>query len=247
MWPDVLDMRDFYASSLGHVTEHMLSRKIRAFWPTMKGQNMMALGYTTPYLKDYRNEAKRLVALAPAEQGALSWERKKPNIVVLTEETLLPLGAKSVDCALLIHALEFTSQPRELIREVWRVLVDGGRLLLVVPNRLGFWSRRDKNPFGQGHTYNCLQIENFLNDNMFTPLRTERALYMPPSQSTLLLSMASAWERLGYRWFHTLSGALIIEASKQVYAGHGITEPVWQEQLQFSKKAAVSLKISSRL
>jgi len=242
MWPDVLDMRNFYASALGETVQQMIGHKMNDFWPTMKGHDMIALGYTTPYLKEYRKTARHIMALAPAEQGALSWDREEPNIIVLTEETLLPLKDKSVDCALLIHALEFASHPRALIREIWRCLSDGGKLILVVPNRLGLWSRRDKTPFGQGQTYSHLQITTFLTENMFTPLRTERALYMPPSQSAVLLSTASAWETIGYQSFHNLAGVLIIEAEKRVYAGHKVGEPAWEKRFQLAKKLATPLK-----
>ena len=37
-----------------------------------------------------------------------------------------------------------------LLRECWRVLRDDGRLLVVVPNRLGSWALFDHTPFGQG-------------------------------------------------------------------------------------------------
>ena len=143
MWLDVIDLRNFYSTRLGQVARRMMRRKVRKIWPSVKGRNVMALGYPTPFLRYYRVEAKRLVALMPAEQGALSWTEKTPNIVVLTEETLLPLPDKSIDLALVVHALEFTSSPKEMIREVWRVLSDGGRLLLIVPNRTGIWARME--------------------------------------------------------------------------------------------------------
>ncbi len=242
MWTDVIELRDFYNTRLGHVARRMIRRKIREFWPDVRGYNVMALGYPTPFLRYYREEAQRLVALMPAEQGALSWEREKPNIVVLTEETQLPLANKSVDLALVVHALEFTSHPREMIQEVWRVLADGGRLLLIVPNRLSAWSRIEKTPFGQGHPYTLFQLNQFLKENNFTPLRQEHALYSPPSQSNFLLSTASAWEKLGHKWFRNLSGVLIIEASKQVYAKTTAKKVTWKEKFQMSKKLALPMK-----
>lgn len=242
MWPDVIELRDFYDTHLGHVVRRMIRRKIREFWPDVRGCNMMTLGYPTPFLRYYREEAQRLVALMPAEQGALSWSRKTPNIVVLTEETELPLANKSVDLALIVHALEFTSHPREMIQEVWRVLADGGRLILVVPNRTSIWARMENTPFGQGHPYSLSQLNRFLQENTFTPIRTEHALYIPPSQSRFFLSTASAWEKLGYKWFRNLSGVLIIEASKQVYAGTTVEEATWKEKFQVAKKLALPMK-----
>jgi SAM-dependent methyltransferase len=242
MWPDVIDLNKFYTSRLGQVTRRMIRRKIRELLPNVKGNNMLALGYPTPYLRYYREEAKRVVALMPAEQGALSWSQKTPNIVVLIEETLLPIPDKSVDVVLVIHALEFTSHPREMMREVWRVLADGGRLLLVTPNRSGMWSRFEKTPFGQGHTYSLSQLRQFLIENTFNPLRAEHALYIPPSGSRLFLSTASAWEKIGHRWFRNLSGVLILEASKQIYATSKVEKVPWKGKLQLAKKLVSPLK-----
>jgi SAM-dependent methyltransferase len=242
MWTDVIELRDFYKTRLGHMARRMIRRKIREFWPDVRGSNMIALGYPTPFLRYYREEAKRLAALMPAEQGALSWSRDIPNIVVLTEETHLPLANKSVDLVLIVHALEFTSHPREMIQEVWRVLTDGGRLLLIVPNRMSTWARMEKTPFGQGHAYTLSQLHQFLKENSFTPLREENALYIPPSQSRFFLSTASAWEKLGHKWFRNLSGVLIIEASKQVYAKTTAEEATWQEKFQLAKKLALPMK-----
>lgn len=244
MWPDVIDLRDFYDTRLGYVARRMIRRKIRELWPDVRGFNMMALGYPTPFLRYYREEAQRVIALMPAEQGALSWSQKTPNIVVLTEETQLPLANKSVDFALVVHALEFTAHPREMIQEVWRVLTDGGRLIIVVPNRTSIWARMEKTPFGQGHSYNLFQLNQFLKENSFTLLRTENALYIPPSSSRLFLSTASAWEKIGHQWFQKLSGVLIVEASKQVYAGVKAEERIWKEKFQLSKGLALPLKES---
>jgi len=236
MYLDVIDQRKFYTTRLGHVARRMIRRKIRHFWPNVKGKNVMALGYPTPFLRYYRDEAKRLVALMPAEQGALSWTEKTPNIVVLTDENQLPLKDKSIDLALIVHALEFTSSPKEMIREVWRVLSDGGRLLLIIPNRTSVWARMDKTPFGHGHPYSLPQINQFLQENMFTPLRSENALYIPPTQSRIFLSTSPAWEKVGHKWFRNFSGVLIVEAEKQLYGGTLVEEVAWNKKLQLAKK-----------
>jgi len=242
MWPDVIALRDFYATRLGHVVRRVIRRKLRELWPDAKGRNMIALGYPTPFLRYYREEAARLVALMPAEQGALSWSGKTPNIVVLTEETQLPLADKSIDFALIVHALEFTSNPRGMIREVWRVLADGGRLMLIVPNRTSIWARTEKTPFGHGRSYSLSQLNKFLKENTFVPIHAEHALYIPPSQSRFLLSTAGAWEKIGHKWFRNLSGVLIVEATKQIYARTRVEQVVWKEKLRLPKKLPLPVK-----
>ena len=158
------------------------------------------------------------------------------------EETQLPIADKSVDFALIVHALEFTPSPHEMIREVWRVLADGGRLILIVPNRTSLWTQTEKTPFGQGHTYSLSQLNTFLRENTFTPLHAEHALYIPPSQSRVSLSTASVWEKIGHKWFRNFSGILIVEATKQIYAGAKVEKEAWNSKLQLAKKLALPLK-----
>ena len=42
----------------------------------------------------------------------------------------------SIDRVLMVHSLEFAESPRETLKELWRVLAPGGRLVIVVPNRI---------------------------------------------------------------------------------------------------------------
>ena len=77
---------------------------------------------------------------------------------------------------------------------------------------------------------------------MFTPLNAEHALYIPPTQSRILLSLAPALEKMGYKWFRNVSGVLIVEASKQVYAGNPVKEVAWNKKLQIAKKLVQPMK-----
>lgn len=218
MWTDVVDLRDFYDGSLGQVARRMIRRRIRLIWPDVTGFRMVGFGFATPYLRSFKGEAERVLAVMPSSQGALSWPEGEPGLVVLAEETDLPLPDRSIDRLLLIHALESTEQVRALMREVWRVLADGGRLLVVVPSRRGLWAQVERTPFGAGHPYTASQIDVLLREAMFTPVRTESALFVPPSRSRMLMKSAPAWEKIGARWFPGFAGVLLVEAAKQIYA-----------------------------
>ncbi len=220
MWPDVVDLRDFYDTSLGHVARHMILRQLRALWPGVTGMNMLGLGYGVPYLRAFQDEAARTVAVMPGRMGVMSWSGgadDSRNLATIAQEWELPLPDLSMDRILLVHGLEYSERQRDMLREVWRVLADGGRLMVVVPNRRSIWARFEHTPFGHGQPYTTNQINRILRDSMFTPMRSARCLYVPPTRRRFWLSMAPAWEKAGAHWFAPLGGVAMVEASKQIY------------------------------
>lgn len=225
MWTDVVDLRDFYDTSLGQMARRMIRRQLRQLWPDVGGMRVLGLGFATPYLRPFLAEAERVVAVMPASQGVLPWPPEGPGLTVLADEVDLPLPDRSMDRILLVHALESTEQVRQLMREMWRVLADGGRLAIVAPNRRGIWARLERTPFGNGRPYTTGQLARLLRDNMFTPVATSGALFLPPTTSRVLLRSAPAVEELGRRWFETFAGVNVIEATKQIYAASPLRDP----------------------
>jgi SAM-dependent methyltransferase len=218
MYNDAVDLWDFYGTNLGKVARRLIRRRVRGIWPNVGGMTMLGLGYATPYLRPFRDEAERVFALMPAQQGVLHWPREGRNLVALADEGELPLQDVSVDRVLLIHGLECSEQLRPMLHEIWRVLTGNGRLLVVVPNRSGLWARLERTPFGHGHPYSSSQLSRLLRANMFTPTLTTRALYVPPYPWRAVQRSAYGLEDIGARWFKQLGGVVIIEASKQIYA-----------------------------
>ncbi len=218
MYNDAVDLWDFYGTPLGQVARRLIRRRIRAIWPNVSGMTMLGLGYATPYLRPFRDEAERIFALMPAQQGVLHWPREGRNLTALADEAELPLQDVSVDRVLLIHGLECSEQLRPLLHEIWRVLTGNGRLLVVVPNRRGLWARLERTPFGHGHPYSSSQLSRLLRANMFTPTLMTRSLYVPPYPWRIVQRSAYGIEDIGTRWFKQLGGVVIIEASKQIYA-----------------------------
>lgn len=218
MWNDVIDLRDFYRSSLGSVARRTIRNRIRATWDNVSGMTVMGFGYATPYLLPFQDEAHRVIAAMPAQQGVLHWPAEGLGSVTLCDETEIPLPDVSVDRVLMVHGLECSEQLRPMLREIWRVLADGGRLLAVVPNRRGIWARFDRTPFGHGYPYTPGQLNRLMRDTLFQPIQVESALFVPPSRSRMVIASAPAWEKIGIRWFHTFSGVLVIEAGKEIYA-----------------------------
>ena len=218
MASDVVDLRDFYRTPLGQVARRMIRQAVRRMWPDLNGLRLLGIGYPAPFLTAISPDTERTVALMPASLGVLAWPSDGANLAVLAEEGELPFADYSLDRVLLIHALESSEQVGTLLKEAWRVLAGGGRLLVIAPNRRGIWARLERTPFGSGRPYTTSQLSQLLRDELFTPVATGAALFVPPSRSRMMLRSARAWERIGVRWFPTFAGVIMVEATKQIYA-----------------------------
>ena len=238
---DVVDLNQFYATSLGQTARRLIRRRIRALWPSTVGMRVLGLGYATPFLRPFRDEAERVIAMMPASQGVSAWPDGEPNLVGLCDEAEIPLPDSSIDRVLMVHALETSEQVRPMLREVWRVMAPGGRLMVVVPNRRGIWARVERTPFGTGSPFSPPQLERLMRDSMFSPTATLSALYFPPTHRRSLIRLAPAFEKLGSRWAHAISGALISEAGKQIFAVTGQQVPrerrIKRPQVAFPRSA----------
>src|SRR5437870_6247323 len=122
---DVVDLRNFYAQPLGTVARRFVSRGIRVRWKDLHGLRVVGIGYATPYLGLFREEAERCLAFMPAAQGVVKWPSARPSLSALVDEDDLPLPDAAVDRVLLVHALEMSHDPTALLGEIWRVLASG--------------------------------------------------------------------------------------------------------------------------
>jgi len=218
MYPDVVDLRRFYTQPLGRVARRLIGHQIRGVWPNVSGMTLAGFGYATPYLQPFLGEATRVVALMPAQQGVVRWPSDEAGLTSLADETHFPLPDESVDRLILVHSVENSDALQGLLRQVWRVLAPGGRVIIVVPNRAGFWARRDKTPFGHGRPYTRTQLTAMLKGAMLSPTLWRTSLYVPPIEIRPFIRSAVAWERLGHLAGQRFAGVLLVEAAKQVYA-----------------------------
>ena len=217
---DVIDLRSFYyRTGLGRAAQRAIRDQVIRLWPEAKGQTVAGFGFAVPLLRPYLAEARRVMGLMPGQQGVMPWPAGMDNVSVLVEEVQWPVPTGMVDKLIVLHALEASDDPGALLEECARVLGPGGRVLFIVPNRTGLWSRFEGTPFGHGRPYTSRQLETLLRRHGFTPERHLSALYFPPSQRRFWLRTAAFWEGLGRKISPMLSGGvLMVEASKQVYA-----------------------------
>lgn len=215
---DVFALQRFYASPLGEAARRAASRRLASLWPSMNGLDLLGVGYPMPYLGGVRRSARRVVAMMPAEQGAEPWPADGLVLTALGEETRLPFMDAVFDRVLMVHALEETTAPHTMLREVWRVMAPEGRLVVIAANRWSLWAQSGATPFGHGRPYSRTQLALLLSDCMFEPIVSARALYAPPMRWAPIVRVADAFERLGEVIWPMQGGLVLMEAVKRLYA-----------------------------
>ncbi len=222
MGADTHSAASFYGSAQGGVACRIVRQRLLEFWPDLAHLNVLGLGVTAPYLRAWRGQAARCIAAGPVQTGAMQagamrWPTVAANLACAVEEAALPFPDLFFDRVLLVHGLEVADSPRAMLREVWRVMKDDGRLLVVVPNRMGLWAYGEGSPFGHGQPYSPGQIGRLLAAHAFRVERRDFALYLPPSRARLMLRSARVFEQAGRAVVPQLGGVTVTEAIKDAY------------------------------
>jgi SAM-dependent methyltransferase len=209
---------DFYGTTRGAVAARLLRERLLALWPDLRGQSVLGIGFPAPYLRLWRPQAARCIAVTPAQMGATRWPLGEPCLSCTAEEDALPFPDMSFDRVILVHGLEAAENARRLLRETWRVLKDDGRLLVVAPNRAGLWAYVERTPFGHGQPYSFGQLGRLLAASLYRVEHRDTVLWLPPVGPRLMLRSADLFERAGRRLMPGMAGVIISEAVKDVYA-----------------------------
>lgn len=213
---DVLDLRRFYASDLGAAARDMVERKLVEAWGDARGQDLLVLGYATPFASPFIASARRVIAAMPAQQGVEIWPQAARNQATLVDETALPFRNALFDRIAVAHGLEESDDPAGLLREVWRVLAPNGRVIVAVTSRNGLWANAESTPFGHGRPYSHGQLAELLREAELEPSGWTRALYAPPV--AWMARWAEGFEQAGSRLWRPFAGLLLMEAVKQTFA-----------------------------
>ncbi|MGA3399175.1 MAG: methyltransferase domain-containing protein [Acetobacteraceae bacterium] len=227
---------DFYGTTRGAVAARLLRERLLAMWPDLHGQSVLGIGFAAPYLRLWRAQAARCIAVTPAQMGATRWPVGEPCLSCTAEEDALPFPDMSFDRVLLVHGLEAAENARRLLRETWRVLKDDGRLLVVAPNRAGVWAYVERTPFGHGQPYSFGQLGRLLAASLYRVEHRDTVLWLPPVGPRLVLRSADLFERAGRRLMPGMAGVIISEAVKDVYAAMPL-KPVPRRRLVLAEAA----------
>jgi SAM-dependent methyltransferase len=160
----------------------------------------------------------------------------EPGAALAADPLQLPLASQSVDLVTLPHVLEFHPNPHEVLREVERVLVPEGHVVISGFNTVSLWRARQLFTFGKEKAtpwdakfIGLLRLREWLrllgfelNGGMF-------GCYAPPFAKRAWLERFAFMEKAGSRWWPITGGIYVVRAVKRVQAMRLVT-PAWRKE-----------------
>ena len=176
----------------------------------------------------------------------------------VTDFSALPFQANSLDLVLLPHALELASDPHTTLREVERVLVPEGRVVICGLNPVSLWGLRQRRTrlyhrLGLGPLFlpeagvfiGYWRLRDWLRLLGFEVEVARFGCYRPAFSNQKWLQHFGWMERAGARWWPILGALYFLVAVKRV---HGMTllSPAWKSA-KLPAVAPVSVANRARL
>ncbi|MFT3850068.1 MAG: class I SAM-dependent methyltransferase [Propionivibrio sp.] len=146
----------------------------------------------------------------------------------------LPFASNSIDLVVMPHVLEFHDNPHQILREVERVLIPEGQLVVTGFNPLSLWGIRKRLPncptdFPYGGSYiSVLRLKDWLQLLSFEVDRGSFGCYAPPLRDARWLKRFHFMEAAGDRWWSFAGGIYMLRAVKRV-RGMRLILPPWEQ------------------
>jgi SAM-dependent methyltransferase len=156
---------------------------------------------------------------------------------VVCDFTDLPFATQSLDLVVLPHALESASDPHACLREVDRVLVAGGQVVITGFNALSLWGARQAigrlgGPLylpQRGELISPRRVRDWLRLLSFEVTAGRYGCYRPAACSQSWLDRWRFMDKAGDRWWPMLGAAYVLVATKRVRSMRLIGK-AWQQK-----------------
>lgn len=169
----------------------------------------------------------------------LACEHPASGAALLTDFSALPFPAESLDLVLMLHALESTNDPHAALREVHRVLMPEGRVVVAGLNPVSLWALRrggaERRWWGGGaaapSTRNewigYWRLRDWLRLLGFEVESAQFGCYRPAMASEKWFARLRWMEAMGQRWWPIFGAMYFVVAVKRV-PGMRLLSPAWR-------------------
>ena len=163
------------------------------------------------------------------------------EVAVIAGDDALPFATASIDLVVLPHVLEFAERPHQVLREVERVLVPEGSVVISGFNPYSLWGMRRLAARKQGAVpwsgqyLSVIRIRDWLTLLGFETQPASFGCYAPAVTAPNWLERWRFMDRFGARWWPVCGGAYVVQGIKRVQ-GTRVIMPNWNERRARSKR-----------
>ena len=224
--------QEWFETSLG---QYLLEREQSYFDKAVAdvfGYNAMQIGFPQ---YDFLRTNRIPLRFCAATEGSAT---------VLAAADFLPIETNSIDLVVIPHVLEFSSNPHQILREVHRVLMPEGQVIVCGFNPRSLWGvrglfgRLEDNYFPwRGNFIALPRLKDWLTLLDFEITEDRLCCYAPPLSQEKWLTRFDFMEAAGSRWWRFSGGVYFLNAVKRVH-GMRVIKPEWKEVRARSKSMA---------
>ncbi len=176
--------------------------------------------------------------LPPLNHASTSSLPEHPRQAMLVHDFAeLPFASQSLDLVVLPHVLEFATEPHQVLREVERVLIPEGQVIVCGFNPVSLWGMRQVSGRMTGAHFLPLdgefisvpRLKDWLKLLNMEINRGHFGCYAPPCATDKWLDRFAFMEKAGNRWWPYLGALYIVQAIKRV-KGMRLIGPVLEKR-----------------
>ena len=204
---------EWYQSPLGKKTFSAEKLSVNEIIPRLFGYHILQVGL---------EENQDLIEESPAGHKIMFAPAWHPGVrKAVTDSERLPLASDSIDAIVVYHALDFTDDSHELLREVTRVLRPGGQMLIIGFNPVSIWGiwrlfKRKKSLPWKGRFLSIRRLSDWLRLLNLHIDSISTCVHFLPFNINRVLNYAEITESFGHKLKSPFGGSYSIRCVKQV-------------------------------
>ena len=242
--PPIVELADWFQTPPGQYALAWEQEQIDALVADVFGFQAWQVGLAEhDLLRANRMPFKAYVGTeTPQPEEAKHWQG-----CVVAEPEALPFASQTVDLLVLPHAFECTDDPHRVLREVERVLVPEGRVIISGFNPFSLWGARNAMPGMEAWLPQPFsaqvalpRLKDWLKLMSFEAEPGRFGCYAPACRTEHWLRRWRFMDRQGARWW-SLGGAVYVVAATKRVASMRLIGPAWKKKLKRAAPAPVAV------
>lgn len=210
-------LRDWFADILGSTLLEQEQAALDSVLQDLFGYYLLQLGWVAQrdVLAESRIRMRVVMDVDPPRGVDYPYARAMPEQV--------PVRSDSLDVVVLQHTLEFSRDPHEVLREVDRMLIPEGHVVIVAFNPWSCWGlwrllrrRRNRRAPWCGRFLSVTRMKDWMGLLGFDTVKVVPLFFRPPIRHEGVMRRLGFLDKAGARAWPLLSGVNIVVAQKRV-------------------------------